>query len=117
MYLDPYQAESPMEQDDSSVSSASPSRFRQTYRSLQGNEALLNGSVAPDFGGNRSSKLAESNMYDTRINSHAIGEQRKYTCREDLAAYYSEVEGREELDTFLVPNMGLIKTLLLQKHF
>lgn len=56
-------------------------------------------------------------MYDTRINSGAITERRKYTCREDLAAYYLEVEGRDELDTFLVPDMDAIKNLLLQKQF
>ena len=42
-------------------------------------------------------------------------EKRKFECREDLERYYIDVEGREYLDTFLVPDMENIKRLIQEK--
>lgn len=41
-----------------------------------------------------------------------VPEKRKYTCRADLERYYIDIEGREKLDTFLVPDMEHIKNLI-----
>jgi len=52
---------------------------------------------------------------NSTINVSIVPEKRKFRNRQELEKYYIEVEGREALDTFLVPDMEDIKNILARK--
>ena len=60
---------------------------------------------------------SKSGFEDLRQTFEEVSDKTRFKNRIDLERYYLEVECREKMDTFLVPDMEEIRKMLLSNKF